>query len=256
MIGVTREEQDREAGDGGSAASAIQWEANGGASLPRNSARRSRSWTRGCDAGVRSWGRVNRSSPRSTTSLDRACSIGRAGRRLRRMPGGGRSIPGGSGSCCRRSGGLVAIAGFRVHRTIRHRARPSGMSHRDEVTGAAVAWGPVCAEPALRAWGEQVAGRLLQEQTQAREPEPASGSRAHASEGDKGVAINRLTRRLRISDPPHHFQTVATTVLRTSLNLTAVAWVPRDPHEPVVVSGEIPGLSAQGVSRVSLAGGA
>ena len=34
---------------------------------------------------------------------------------------------------------------------------------------------------------------------------------------NKGVAINRLTRRLRISDPPHHFQTVATTVLRTSL---------------------------------------
>jgi putative nucleotidyltransferase with HDIG domain len=27
--------------------------------------------------------------------------------------------------------------------------------------------------------------------------------------------------------------------------LTAVAWVPRDPHEQVVVSGEIPGLSAQ-----------
>ena len=113
-----------------------------------------------------------------------------------------------------------------------------------------MAWGPVCAEPALRAWGEQVAGRLLQEQTQARSPSLLRG-RSSSSDGDKGVAINRLTRRLRISDPPHHFQTVATTVLRTSLNLTAVAWVPRDAHEPVVVSGEIPGLERAGVSRVS-----
>jgi HD-GYP domain-containing protein (c-di-GMP phosphodiesterase class II) len=94
---------------------------------------------------------------------------------------------------------------------------------------------------ALLAWGEQVARRLLQARASERDPE----LRPHASEGDKGVAINRLTRRLRISDPPHHFQTVATTVLRTSLNLTAVAWVPRDPHEQVVVSGEITGLSAQ-----------
>ena len=88
-------------------------------------------------------------------------------------------------------------------------------------------WGPVCAEPALRAWGEQVAGRIRQ--AGARAAVPDSGSRPHQSDGDKGVAINRLTRRLRISDPPHHFQTVATTVLRTSLNLTAVAWVPQRP---------------------------
>jgi HD-GYP domain-containing protein (c-di-GMP phosphodiesterase class II) len=101
-----------------------------------------------------------------------------------------------------------------------------------------VTWGPICPEPALRAWGDQVACRLGRGPAIKRESEPRS-------EGEKGAPINRLTRRLRISDPPHHFQTVATTVLRTSLNLTAVAWVPRDAHEPVVVSGEVPGLSAQ-----------
>ena len=113
----------------------------------------------------------------------------------------------------------------------------------EECSQSGVTWGPVCAEPALRAWGEQVAARIRQ--AGARAAVPDSGSRLHQSDGDKGVAINRLTRRLRISDPPHHFQTVATTVLRTSLNLIAVAWVPRDPHEQVVVSGEIPGVSVQ-----------
>jgi hypothetical protein len=243
MIGVTREEQDRAAGDGGSAASAIQWEAKAAQLAAEFGApvaildRRLRRWCANVGAGESEF-------PAIDDVLDRACSSG--------------ELAGGCAISWRRpvdtgrvwlllgvSGGLVAIAGFRVQDD-----SPPGTAEWDqssgEVTGAAVAWGPVCAEPALRAWGEQVAGRLLQEQTQARAPEPASGSRAHAAEGDKGVAINRLTRRLRISDPPHHFQTVATTVLRTSLNLTAVAWVPRDPHEPVVVSGEIPGLGAQG----------
>jgi hypothetical protein len=139
--------------------------------------------------------------------------------------------------------GLVAVVGFQapvdpVPETAEWDDETSG-----EVMDGAVSWGPVCAEPALRAWGEQAAGRFLQPQPQVRTAERDPGSRPHAADGDKGIAINRLTRRLRISDPPHHFQTVATTVLRTSLNLTAVAWVPRDPHEPVVVSGEIPGLN-------------
>ena len=146
------------------------------------------------------------------------------------------------------SDGLVAFVGFQAPAD----AAPETAEWDEasvEMTDAAVKWGPVCAEPALRAWGEQVAGRYLQ--ALARGPERDSGSRTHPADVDKGIAINRLTRRLRISDPPHHFQTVATTVLRTSLNLTAVAWVPRDTHEQVVVSGEIPGLSTAGVSRVS-----
>src|SRR5271163_329159 len=52
--------------------------------------------------------------------------------------------------------------------------------------------------------------------------------------GDRAV-IARLIRRLRISDSPKDFQTVATTVLRTSLDLAAVAWIPKDSHEPAVI---------------------
>src|SRR5262249_51175228 len=66
-----------------------------------------------------------------------------------------------------------------------------------------------------------------------------------------GVVIGRLIRRLRISDPPHLFQTVATTVLRTSLNMAAVAWIPKNAHEPVVVSGEIERLNSQAFRNFS-----
>jgi HD-GYP domain-containing protein (c-di-GMP phosphodiesterase class II) len=135
------------------------------------------------------------------------------------------------------SDGLLALVGFSAPAD----SQP-GTVEWDELSEesetSCVVWGPVCPEPALRAWGDQVARRLGRGPAVTRDSESTS-------DGDKGVAINRLTRRLRISDPPHHFQTVATTVLRTSLNLAAVAWVPRDGHEPVVVSGEIPGLSAQ-----------
>jgi HD-GYP domain-containing protein (c-di-GMP phosphodiesterase class II) len=135
------------------------------------------------------------------------------------------------------SGGLVALAGFSTPAD-----STPGTAEWDELSEesetSSVTWGPVCPEPALRAWGDQVAGRL------GRGPAIKRASDSQ-SDGEKGAPINRLTRRLRISDPPHHFQTVATTVLRTSLNLTAVAWVPRDANEPVVVSGEVPGLSAQ-----------
>ncbi len=58
------------------------------------------------------------------------------------------------------------------------------------------------------------------------------------------AVIGRLIRRLRISDSPRDFQTVATNVLRTSLEMAAVAWVPNDPHEETVISGFVPGLTA------------
>jgi HD-GYP domain-containing protein (c-di-GMP phosphodiesterase class II) len=58
------------------------------------------------------------------------------------------------------------------------------------------------------------------------------------------AVIGRLIRRLRISDSPRHFQTVATTFLRTSLDVAAVAWVPRDLRESAVISGAVDGLSA------------
>jgi putative nucleotidyltransferase with HDIG domain len=61
-------------------------------------------------------------------------------------------------------------------------------------------------------------------------------------EKNERAVIGRLIRRLKISDSPQHFQTMATTVLRTSLEMTAVAWVPRDPHDATVVSGAVPGM--------------
>jgi putative nucleotidyltransferase with HDIG domain len=64
------------------------------------------------------------------------------------------------------------------------------------------------------------------------------------AEESEHVVIGRLIRRLRISDPPDRFQELATTVLRSSLGVMAVAWVPRDPHEPVIVGGEVEGLDA------------
>ena len=63
-------------------------------------------------------------------------------------------------------------------------------------------------------------------------------------EKNQRAVIGRLIRRLRISDSPQHFQTVATTVLRTSLEMAAVAWISRDPHDAAVVSGAVAGLTA------------
>ena len=51
------------------------------------------------------------------------------------------------------------------------------------------------------------------------------------------VVIGRLIRRLRISEAPDRFHTLATNVLRSSLGVEAVAWVPRDAREPVIISG-------------------
>jgi putative nucleotidyltransferase with HDIG domain len=73
------------------------------------------------------------------------------------------------------------------------------------------------------------------------EPEIAIGR--PEERGDRAV-IARLIRRLRISDSPKDFQTVATTVLRTSLDLSAVAWIPKHPHESAVISGSVAGLNA------------
>ena len=74
----------------------------------------------------------------------------------------------------------------------------------------------------------------------------ANDSGLHAAsheEKNERAVIGRLIRRLRISDSPQHFQTVATTVLRTSLDMAAVAWVPKEPHDTVVISGAVAGLT-------------
>jgi HD-GYP domain-containing protein (c-di-GMP phosphodiesterase class II) len=76
----------------------------------------------------------------------------------------------------------------------------------------------------------------------------------HEEKNERAV-IGRLIRRLRISDSPQHFQTVATTVLRTSLEMTAVAWVPKDPHDPVVISGGVAGLTTASYRTLSAPAG-
>jgi HD-GYP domain-containing protein (c-di-GMP phosphodiesterase class II) len=66
---------------------------------------------------------------------------------------------------------------------------------------------------------------------------------APREEKNERAVIGRLIRRLRISESPQHFQTVATTVLRTSLEMAAVAWIPTDLHDAVIVSGAVRGLN-------------
>jgi putative nucleotidyltransferase with HDIG domain len=76
-----------------------------------------------------------------------------------------------------------------------------------------------------------------------RNPEPAMA--LPRDDENERLVMGRLVRRLRISDPPEHFQSVATTVLRTSLNVSAVVWVPKENNESIVVSGSVDGLDPQ-----------
>lgn len=99
--------------------------------------------------------------------------------------------------------------------------------------------GATCPEPALKAWGEQVASRI-QESMGAGAPAHSRGTFASAADQ---LVIGRLIRRMRISDHPRRFQSLTANVVRTSLGVEAVAWVPADSFEPVIVSGEIAGFS-------------
>ena len=110
-------------------------------------------------------------------------------------------------------------------------------------------WGPACPDPALRAWGQQAVNRLQNDhETRVFPVQPLPGS---DEEGEHAV-IGRLIRRMRISDPPARFQALATNVLKASLGMAAVAWVPSEPHVPVVVSGEIEGLRRLPIAASSL----
>jgi HD domain len=100
-------------------------------------------------------------------------------------------------------------------------------------------WGPACPEPALRAWGQQFVNRLQSDhETRVYPVQPTADN----DEEGEHVVIGRLIRRMRISDSPTRFQSLAVNVLRTSLGMAAVAWVPNDSHESVMVSGEIEGF--------------
>jgi HD-GYP domain-containing protein (c-di-GMP phosphodiesterase class II) len=60
--------------------------------------------------------------------------------------------------------------------------------------------------------------------------------------GNEHVVIGRLIRRLRVSESPEKFHLLAANVLRSSLGVEAVAWVPGDAGEPVVVAGSVEGM--------------
>lgn len=121
---------------------------------------------------------------------------------------------------------------------------PGDLSPRPSATGPAdsrkpIVLGPPCPDPALRAWGQQFVNRLQSNhETRVFPVQPT------ADDGEEGehVVIGRLILRMKISDPPAKFQSLAANVLKTSMNMAAVAWVPNDTREPVVVCGEIEGL--------------
>lgn len=99
----------------------------------------------------------------------------------------------------------------------------------------AVPWGPPCPEPALRAWGQAVANRLRNVAESRRVADD------DASQITPSVA-DRLIRRLRVSDQPNRFQSLAVSAVRDALDVEAVAWVPGSAQEPVIIAGELPDL--------------
>jgi len=135
---------------------------------------------------------------------------------------------------------LIAFVGFHPPVTQNDANGNPGPSGSAMVAGSsALVWGPSCPEPALRAWGQQAVNRLQSNhETRLYPVGPSTPSDAESEH----VVIGRLIRRMRISESPGRFQTLATTVLRTSLGMAAVAWLPGDVREPVVHCGEVEGL--------------
>jgi HD-GYP domain-containing protein (c-di-GMP phosphodiesterase class II) len=127
-----------------------------------------------------------------------------------------------------RAGGghLLALAGFAAAASA-HAPAPS-----------VNLWGPACPEPALRAWGQSLADQLRAEAS----PPGGATDPGPRTDGNERLLIARLIRRLRISDPPERFQSLATNALRGALGVAAVAWVPGHLYEPISFSGEVPGL--------------
>src|SRR5262249_32294172 len=137
---------------------------------------------------------------------------------------------------------LVGLVGFRVAMDGTTAPR-DGMGGLGSDAQSVVHWGPSCPDPALRLWGQQAVNRIRSEFG------VSAGGASAASKGggaSEHVVIGGLIRRLRISDPAVRFQSLATTVLRSSLNMAAVAWVSKDPREQVVVGGVVENLDPQG----------
>ena len=141
---------------------------------------------------------------------------------------------------------LVGFAGFRAasDRPAARRGR-SATSGTEPGSDSEQRWGPSCPDPALRLWGQQAVNRIRSGYGMGSVGAATAGGSTRVEESEH-VIIGRLIRRLRISDPPPRFQALATTVLRSSLDVAAVAWVPTDSREPVILGGSVEGLDAQG----------
>ena len=93
-------------------------------------------------------------------------------------------------------------------------------------TPEATHWGPVCPDHCAQGLGA-VGGRQAPE---CRGREPRLPAAPHRIEEGERLLIARLIRRLKISDPPEQFQSLAANALRNALGVAAVAWVPS--HTP------------------------
>ncbi|QEH33601.1 Cyclic di-GMP phosphodiesterase response regulator RpfG [Aquisphaera giovannonii] len=147
---------------------------------------------------------------------------------------------------------VVLFAGFRSSRAAELAASPGDPGatslRRDEL-----AWGPACPEPALRAWGQEFLARL--KGTPYHPASQQSGPAAPDDEQPDRAVISRLIRRMRVSDPPARFQSLATNVLRSSLRVAAVAWLPAERDGQGVVSGSIEGLHDGALRRIAAQAG-
>jgi hypothetical protein len=101
-------------------------------------------------------------------------------------------------------------------------------------------FGPACPERALRAWGQSVADDLRGEAF----PRPI-GTSSGRPDGSERLLTARLIRRMRISDPPEHFQELALRAAREALRVAAVAWVPSSQEEAIVVAGQVEGMKSR-----------
>ncbi|WP_152052964.1 HD-GYP domain-containing protein [Tautonia marina] len=102
-------------------------------------------------------------------------------------------------------------------------------------------WGPATPAQALLAWGREVAQRLGKRRGSSAKAESSS----LRSKRTQFRIPDRLTREMSIAEPPKRFQQLAVELMRETLQVEAVAWVPRSHREAVVIDGEVAGLSAE-----------
>lgn len=100
-------------------------------------------------------------------------------------------------------------------------------------------WGAPIPEKALRAWGRSVQDQL---RADALRDELGRSDSFTAYELRDRSLYDRLTKRMRVSDPPERFQRMSLASLRDELGVAVAAWVPSSDREHVVAAGKIEGF--------------